>query len=180
MNIVLIVLSVIAGLVVLLLVVAFFAPRGYAVQREIVVHCTRRVAYDYLRHIKNQVYFNIYRMRDAERTETYRGEDGTVGFVYAWDGDKKAGAGEQVITRLDQDARIDLEMRFIRPFAAKALTSYHLEHLSDHQTKIVNSMHGSLNYPMNVMLLFMNTDKMMGRDMETMLVKLKEILEAGA
>jgi hypothetical protein len=178
MNILLIILSVVAGLVVLLLVVAYFAPRGYVVQREIVVHCPRRVAYDYLRHIKNQVYFNVYRMRDAERKETYRGEDGTVGFVYAWDGDKKAGAGEQVIKALEEDKRIDLEMRFIRPFAAMAVTTYLLESPSAGETKIVNSMEGSLNYPMNVMLLFMNTDKMMGRDMDVMLGNLKGILSS--
>lgn len=34
-----------------------------------------------------------------------------------------------------------------------------------------------MNYPMNVMLLFMNMGKMMGRDMETSLGNLKKLLE---
>jgi len=34
-----------------------------------------------------------------------------------------------------------------------------------------------MNYSMNVMLLFMNMDKMMGRDMETSLGNLKKLLE---
>jgi hypothetical protein len=34
-----------------------------------------------------------------------------------------------------------------------------------------------MKYPMNAMLLFMNMDKMLGKDQETSLVSLKNILE---
>lgn len=57
-------------------------------------------------------------MRDAERRETFRGTDGTVDFVYFWDGDKKAGAGEQEIMMLEEDKRIDLEMRVHKAFSS--------------------------------------------------------------
>jgi hypothetical protein len=46
----------------------------------------------------------------------FRGTDGTDGFVYAWDGNKNAGSGEQEIKRITDGDRIDLEIRFARPF----------------------------------------------------------------
>ena len=36
---------------------------------------------------------------------------------------------------------------------------------------------GKMNYPMNLMLLFMNMDKMIGKDFESGLKNLKTILE---
>ncbi len=43
----------------------------------------------------------------------YRGTDGTVGFVSAWDSPvRDAGKGEQEITKIDDGKRIDYELRF--------------------------------------------------------------------
>src|SRR3546814_1199842 len=60
--------------------------------------------------------------------------DGTVGFVYAWDGNKKAGKGEQEIRGITEGRKIDLELRFIKPFEGIAKTSRSEEHTSELQS----------------------------------------------
>jgi hypothetical protein len=51
------------------------------------------------------------------------GEDGQIGFVYAWDSkNKQAGAGEQELIGLTEPTLIEVEVRFLRPFKGIAKT----------------------------------------------------------
>jgi hypothetical protein len=52
------------------------------------------------------------------------------------------------------------------------------EKISDNQTKVHWSFEGSMKYPMNLMMLFMNFDKMIGDDLATGLSRLKDNLES--
>jgi hypothetical protein len=45
------------------------------------------------------------------------------------------------------------------------------------QTKLSWGMSSRMKYPMNIMLLFMNMDKLLGKDLELSLGNLKGILE---
>ena len=102
---------------------------------------------------------------------------GTVGFIYAWDGNKQAGKGEQEIKQLKEGERIDMEVRFERPFKAVSETYMTTENAGGYQTKVKWVFGSKLKYPMNLMLVFMNMDKLLGKDMETSLTTLKGILE---
>jgi len=109
--------------------------------------------------------------------KTFTGTDGTVGFIYAWDGNKKAGQGEQEIIRIVPGERIDFELRFIRPFDGIGNAHYTTEGISENKTKVKWGMSSSMKYPMNILLLVLNMDKMLGNDIQTSLTTLKGILE---
>ena len=108
----------------------------------------------------------------------YRGIDGTVGFVSGWDSNKSdVGTGEQEIKKLQNGERIDTEIRFLKPIAS---TSYSYMYTTDYQeiyTKVKWGFNGKMKYPMNLMILLMNMDKMIGDDVQTGLDNLKVILE---
>ena len=115
-------------------------------------------------------------MTDPGMKKDFRGTDGTEGFVYAWDSkSKNAGKGEQEITKITEGERVDIEVRFEKPFEGIATTPIVTEALSENQTKVKWGMKGKSNYPMNFMNLFM--DNMLGKDIETSLTNLKRILE---
>lgn len=177
MNILYIILGSLAGLVGLVLVVALFVKKGYSIQREVIINRPVDMVYDYLRHIKNQDQFSVWVMKDPNKKQDFRGTDGTVGFVYAWDGNKESGAGEQEIKALVQNQRIDTEVRFVRPMAAIAQTPMTLESTGPQQTKVTWAMVSEMKYPMNFMMLFLDFDKLLGKDMVTSLNTLKGILE---
>jgi hypothetical protein len=154
-----------------------FTKKGYALERDIVINKPIKEVFEYLKHIKNQDNFSKWVMTDPGMNKEYKGTDGTVGFVYAWEGNKQAGKGEQEIMRITEGERLDIEVRFIKPFPAVAHTPFTTTPVSENQTKVTWGMTSEMKYPMNIMLLFMSIDKLLGKDMETSLNNLKVVLE---
>jgi hypothetical protein len=110
--------------------------------------------------------------------KTYTGTDGTVGFMYAWDStNKKAGKGEQQISAIKEGERIDMDLHFIRPFEGRSVAYMTTTPVSSEQAKVKWGINGKMNYPMNIMLLLMNMEKMLGKDLADGLSNLKVILE---
>lgn len=107
----------------------------------------------------------------------FRGIDGTVGFVSAWTSiDKNVGVGEQEIIKITAD-QIDYEIRFIKPFASVAPSFIAFTDVSPNETTVKWGFEGHMKYPANLMLLFMNMDKMIGNDLASGLENLKKLLE---
>jgi hypothetical protein len=52
----------------------------------------------------------------SKHEKSVRGTDGMVGFVYARGGNDQAEKGEQEIKNITEGERIDVEVRFIKPF----------------------------------------------------------------
>ena len=175
MNILITILSVITGIIVLLLIIALFTKKGYHTHREIIIHAPRQKVFDYVKQIKNQDNFNIWLMLDPDMKREFNGTDGTVGFIYAWNGNKEAGEGEQEIKAIDEGKSIEMEIRFIRPFAGVAHATMTTESISDNQTKVSWTTASEMKYPLNIMLPLIV--KMLEKDMNTSLTTLKNILE---
>jgi len=163
------------SLLVLLLVAALFIQKEYTVEREVTVNKNKEEAFGYIKYAKNQDSYNKWVMADPAVKKEYRGTDGTVGFVYAWDGNNKVGKGEQQIKSIEEGRRVDFDLHFIKPFEGKATAWIITEAVSDHQTKIKWGMRGRNPYPLNLMNLFI--PNILGRDLETSLAKLKTVLE---
>lgn len=177
MSVLITILIVIVSLIALLLIIALFVKKEYIVQRDIVINKPKQEVFNYIRYLKNQDYFNKWTMTDPNMKKTYRGTDGTVGFVYGWNGNKQAGEGEQEITGIKEGERLDVEIRFVRPFAAVGHTPFVTETVNGNQTKLTWTMDSAMKYPMNIMLAFMSMDKLLGKDLEASLGMLKDILE---
>jgi hypothetical protein len=174
MNILLIILLVIAGLLALLLISAFFMKKEYYIQREIIINASLDKVYGYLKHLRNQDNFNKWVMADPSMKKEFKGTDGTVGFIYAWNG-TKGGEGEQEIKQLIEGKSIETEIRFVRPFPAVAYANMLTEPVASDKTKVIWTNKSSMKYPMNVMRSMI--EKMLAKDMDTSLGTLKKILE---
>ena len=90
---------------------------------------------------------------------------------------KKVGKGEQEIKKITDGERIDYEIRFIEPFAGIARASMQTDSVSQNETRVTWQFDSRMKYPMNIMLLFMNMDKMVGNDLAKGLANLKKVLE---
>src|SRR5471030_247253 len=98
MNTIITIILVIAGIIALLLIIALFMTKEHYVKREIIINAPRQKVFDYLKLLKNQEEFNTGAMEDGDRKKDFKGTDGTVGYVYAWSGNKDVGEGEKEIT----------------------------------------------------------------------------------
>lgn len=177
MNIIITILLVLAGIIALLLIIALFIKKDHYVRREIVINAPRQKVFDFIKMLKNQDSFNKHAMAGSDRDREYRGTDGTVGFVYAWKGNKKAGEGEKEIMNIIEGEKVEFEIRFIKPMVASSRIIMETESLPDNQTKVSWSNSGRLNYPLNIMVPMM--EKMLPKDMDESLGTLKGILEKG-
>ena len=175
MNILIKILIVIGALVALLLIAALFIKKEYNIVREITINKPKTEVFSYVKHLKNQDNYSKWVRMDPNMKKDFRGTDGTVGFIYAWDGNKKAGKGEQEIKKIAEGERVDVEVRFEKPFEGIATAPIITEAISANETKVKWAMNGKSKYPLNFMNLFM--DNMLGKDLETSLTTLKSILE---
>jgi hypothetical protein len=114
-------------------------------------------------------------MAGPDRTREYKGTDGTVGFIYAWKGNKNAGEGEKEIKNITEGERIEMEIRFVKPMVTSANIILETESLSGDQTKVTWSNAGTLKYPVNIFVPMM--EKMLPKEMDSSLLILKNILE---
>lgn len=118
------------------MVSALFVHKSYDVEREIVINKPKSEVFGYIKLLRNQNYYSKWAQVDPNMTKTYRGTDGVVGFVSAWDStNEEVGTGEQEIIAIKEGERIDFELRFIKPFKATEPAYMLTESLSATQTK---------------------------------------------
>lgn len=174
----------IIGIIILLiivipLIIAFFLPKDYGVEKEITIAKPKVEVFDFIKYLKNQDQFSKWASMDTAMKRTYTGTDGTVGFISSWKSEKKdVGSGEQEIMAIKEGESIDFEVRFKEPFESKGQTYMNVERLNDSTTLVKWGFKGHMNYPFNVVLLIMNFDKMLGEDFSTGLTNLKTVLES--
>ncbi len=168
----------IAIIIAIPLLLALFVKKDYALEREIIVERPVSEVFEHIRHLENQDQFSKWGSMDPDMKQSYRGVPGTPGSVSAWDSeDKNVGKGEQEIIAVVENERIDYELRFIEPFESTSSAYFITEEVSDNQTLVRWGFNGKMNYPMNLMMLFMNFESMIGDDLEQGLENLKNLLE---
>lgn len=178
MKILKVILGGLVLIVVLLLIVALFIKKDYAVEREITINKPKSQVFDYIKLLKNQDLYSVWIKRDPAAKKAYKGTDGTVGFIASWDSNnKEVGKGEQEIAKIVEGERIDMKLRFKEPFEANDDAYMITESVSETQTKVRWGFKGSMKYPMNLMLLCVNMEDMLGKDLQKGLDDLKVILE---
>jgi hypothetical protein len=178
MKILIIILLAIVAVIALFLIVALFLKKKYTIEREIVILKPKQVVFDYIRLLKNQDSFSKWANIDPGMKKDYTGTDGTVGFISAWDSaNKQVGKGEQTIKKITEGDSIDYELHFIKPFENRSAARMATKSIADNQTRVIWSFSSKMNWPMNLMLVFMNMEKMLGDDLQTGLQNLKSLLE---
>jgi len=172
-------LIVIAIILSIPLVTAIFIHKSYNVEREIVINQPKNVVFSYIKRLKNQDDFSKWAQMDPNMEKNYRGSDGKVGFVAGWHSDNPdVGTGEQEIVAIKEGDRIDFELRFIKPFQAINPAFMSTASIAENKTIVTWGFSGHMDYPMNILFLFMDFEQMIGDDLQTGLDNLKVRLEA--
>jgi uncharacterized protein YndB with AHSA1/START domain len=173
-----IVIYIIVAIIIIVFLLALLVKKEYEVIRSININRPVNEVFSYIKFLKNQDNFSKWATMDPDMKKEYKGTDGTVGFVSAWESDnKKVGHGEQSIKKIEDDRLIEFDLHFIKPFDAWANAWMKTSPVNPGETKVEWGMNSAMKYPMNLMLLVMNMDKMIGDDFEVGLQRLKEIVE---
>lgn len=172
------ILLVLAVIIAIPFITALFVKQDYFVERSIVINQANETVYDYVKYLKNQNDFSKWAQMDPNMEKTYKGKDGCVGFVSAWASkNPDVGVGEQEIIKIIPNQRIDYELRFLSPFEATSPAYISFKPIDSNQTQVNWGFSGYMNYPMNLMMLFMDFETVIGNDLQQGLDNLKVILE---
>jgi hypothetical protein len=164
-----------ATAIAVVLIAGIFMKKTHYVKREIVIHAPLDTVFNFLKLLKNQEQFNKWAQADPNRNWEFKGTDGTVGFVIAWSGNKKAGEGEKEIMNIVDGKRIETEIRFVKPMKMTAQVIMETEAISENQTKVAFINTGIINYPLNIFIPM--AEKNFPKDLDASLLTLKKLLE---
>ena len=163
------------------LIIPLFVKNDYSISRSIEINRETSDVFDYIRYLKNQEEFAVWQSKDPDAKISYTGDDGAEGAIYKWDSKvKDVGAGEQEITKIDENERIEFELRFTRPMEMTGQAFFTTEQLSSPEggTKISWGFEGTISWPWNLLLLFVDMENELGPELQQGLQNLKKVLEA--
>ena len=168
---------ILAGVLLLVLVGYLAGPATYDVSRSIEINRPSDEVYRYLKFLKNQDEWSPWQKKDPNMKKDFRGTDGTVGAVSSWEGNRDVGSGEQEITRLVEGKRVESQLRFFKPWKSQSDAYMEVEATGAAKSTVRWGFSGRNGFPMRLMMLFMNMDKMVGKDFEEGLANLKAQME---
>jgi hypothetical protein len=164
-------------LIALPFVIAIFIPRSYTVSVSEKINRPGKEVFDYVRILANQEEYSEWVLADPDLHPEITGTDGTVGAIQRWNSKlESVGEGEQQITAMTPE-RIEVEIRFKRPFAGVARAANIFRQLAENETEVISEFHGNSPYPMNL-LSYTFGRKMIGEMELKSLQNIKRILEA--
>ncbi len=172
-----IILLISSVFIMLFLIIVFFSGKAMNIERSITINKPKQQVFDFIRYVKNHDSFSVWAKMDPDMKKEYRGIDGQVGFVFAWESFKKknVGTGEQEIKKIEEGINIEHELRFLKPMQSTAKAKFITELISENQTKVLWGFYSTMKFPMNVMKPLVRN--MLGKNLETGLADLKTVLE---
>lgn len=171
-------LILILALASIVLIVALFVKKDFQVSRSVEIELSASDVFDYVRQLENHEQFAVWNMKDPNIEKSYSGQEGTVGSTYKWNSKlEDVGVGEQEITNITENEKIDFALRFEKPRKSEAKAHFTFISTSDYSTKVTWGIEGESPWPWNIMLLFINMEEEIGPDLQEGLNNLKSILE---
>lgn len=108
---------------------------------------------------------------DPAMEKTFSGEPCGTGAVYAWRGNRKVGEGRVEIVGSEPDRRVSLQLHFIKPFAARNTSEFRIEP-TEGGSLVTWEMEGPQAFPARIMGVFVNMDRIIGRQFQEGLANL--------
>jgi uncharacterized protein YndB with AHSA1/START domain len=172
------ILTILLIVVAALLVYAAVRPNSFRVQRAIAIKAPAERIFAQINDFHNWPAWSPYEKLDPAMTRKLSGAEAGQGAVYEWSGNSKAGQGRMEITATTPPSQIDIKLDFTRPFVAHNRVTFAMKAAGD-STATSWIMEGPSPYMAKLMGIFMNMDKLVGRDFERGLANLKAIAESG-
>jgi uncharacterized protein YndB with AHSA1/START domain len=160
-------------------VLAFAAtrPGEFSVQRSISIKAEPTKIYPLLVDFRQWPAWSPWEKLDPTMKRTLSGPASGRGAVYAWEGSSKVGAGRMEIKEANAPSTVLIQLDFLKPFEAHNVADFTLAPRPDATTEVFWEMRGPTPFVSKLMSVFVDMDKMIGKDFETGLANLKAVAE---
>ncbi|MDO9062668.1 MAG: SRPBCC family protein [Bradyrhizobium sp.] len=167
---------VLAIAIAVVLILAATRPDTFAVQRAAIVKAPPERIFPLINDFRQWGNWSPYEHKDPAMKRTYSGAVRGNGAVYAWEGDKNVGTGRMEILEASAPSKIVIKLDFFTPFEAHNTAEFTMLPQDD-ATRVTWRMHGPAPLMARIMHIFINIDKMVGKDFEAGLANLKRLAE---
>ena len=161
---------VVALLVGAVLILAAMRPDTFKVQREATIQAPPEKVYALISDFKSWGAWSPWEKKDPQMKRTFGDR------TYAWQGNKEVGEGRMEIVEAVPPSQVKVKLDFLKPFEAHNMVDFTLQP-KDKATQVTWAMQGDTPFFFKIVHLFMDMDRMVGRDFETGLANLKAAAE---
>jgi uncharacterized protein YndB with AHSA1/START domain len=175
-EVVMIIAITVAIAIAIVLILAATKPDTFSVRRVTTVRAPPEKIFPLINDFQQWGTWSPWEDKDPAMKRTYSGAGSGKGAVYAWDGNKNVGTGRMEILEVSAPSKIVIKLDFFKPFEAHNTAEFTMLPQGD-ATTLTWLMHGPAPFMSKVMQVFMNMDKMIGKDFEAGLAKLKKLTE---
>jgi uncharacterized protein YndB with AHSA1/START domain len=151
----------------------------YTVERSITVAADPQRVYEQLIDFHKWVNWSPWEDLDPTQQRTYGGADSGPGAKYAWSGNRKVGRGSMEILDANATSDVRVAVNFEKPFKSENVTQFALRPEGS-GTHVTWTMTGPQSTVTKLMGIFSSMDKMVGKDFEKGLARLKAVVESPA
>jgi uncharacterized protein YndB with AHSA1/START domain len=175
-EIIAIIAIVLAIAIATVLVLAAAKPDTFSVRRGATMKTQPEKIFSLINDFHQWGTWSPWENKDPAMKRTFGGAESGTGAVYAWDGNKNVGSGRMEILDASRPSKIVIKLDFFKPFEGHNTAEFTMLPQGD-ATSVNWVMHGPAPFMSKVMQVFMNIDKMIGKDFEVGLANLKRLTE---
>lgn len=166
---------VLLALVAGVLILAATRPDTFRVQRAATINAPPERVFALINDFSRWSAWSPWERKDPAMKRSFGAIHGK-GATYAWEGNHEVGQGSMEIAESVPPSRVAIRLDFVKPFEAHNLVEFTLEPRGD-ATAVSWSMQGHTPYFAKIIHLFFDMDRMVGRDFEAGLARLKAAAE---
>src|SRR5258708_35173712 len=177
MFVIIAIIAVILALVIAaVLILATTKPDIFSVKREIDIKAPPDKIFPLINDFHQWGSWSPYENKDPAMRRSFSGAASGKGAVYGWEGDKNVGSGRMEILDTAAPTKIVIKLDFFKPFDGHNTAEFTMLPQGN-ATNLTWLMHGPLPFMGKVMHVFINMDRMVGKDFEAGLINLKTLGE---
>jgi hypothetical protein len=175
-EVIAIIAVVLAVAIAIVLILAAAKPARFSVLRATTVKAPPDAIFPLINDFHQWGSWSPYEHKDPAMKRSYSGAESGKGAVYGWEGNKNVGSGRMEILDTSVPTKIVIKLDFFTPFEGHNTAEFTMLPQGD-VTNLNWLMHGPAPFMSKLMQVFMNIDKMIGKDFEVGLVNLKRLAE---
>jgi len=153
------------GALVILCALIVAQPAEFEVKRSLSMPAPPAAVFSEVQDFRKWPHWSPWEKLDPNMQKHYSGPPAGIGSSYHWVGSDQVGEGRMTIRRADVPQRIEIDLEFIKPWAAKNPTVFTFEP-EGAGTRTTWSMRGKNDFLGKAFHLVMDMDALVGADFE--------------
>ena len=152
-------------------------PSDFRIIREIKINTPAEIPFANVNDLHKFDAWNPWSKIDPQAKQTFEGPSAGKGASSSWEGNKEVGSGRMTITDSQPNNLILMTLDIFKPYTATNNIEFSFKS-EGNQTTVSWAMSGKSNFIAKILCVFINRDKMIGKEFEKGLEQLKIISES--